>query len=79
MSLYSPRDSQEGGIYNYILLYMYYEFEQTPGDSEGQGSLACCTPWGQEESDMTKRLNDNSMLYAMFIYTAALWLKSHPL
>ena len=78
MSLCSPRDSQEGGIYNYILLYMYYEFEQTPGDSEGQGSLACCNPWGQEESDMTERLN-NSMLYAMFIYTAALWLKSHPL
>ena len=21
-------------------------FEQTPGDSEGQGSLACCSPWG---------------------------------
>ena len=23
-----------------------HEFEQTPGDSEGQGSLACCSPWG---------------------------------
>jgi len=23
------------------------EFEQTPGDSEGQGSLACCSPWGR--------------------------------
>ena len=23
-----------------------YEFEQTPGDSEKQGSLACCSPWG---------------------------------
>ena len=22
------------------------EFEQTPGDGEGQGSLACCSPWG---------------------------------
>ena len=22
------------------------EFEQTPGDSEGQGSLGCCSPWG---------------------------------
>ena len=30
-----------------------YEFEQTPGDSEGQGSLACCSPWGHKESDMT--------------------------
>ena len=25
------------------------EFEQTPGDSEGQGSLACCSPWGLRE------------------------------
>ena len=30
-----------------------HEFEQTPGDSEGQGSLACCSPWGHKESDMT--------------------------
>ena len=26
------------------------EFEQTPGDSEGQGSLAYCSPWGHKES-----------------------------
>ena len=30
-----------------------YEFEQTPGDSEGQGSLVCCRPWRHKESDMT--------------------------
>ena len=30
-----------------------HEFEQTLGDSEGQGSLACCSPWGCKESDMT--------------------------
>ena len=29
-----------------------HEFEQTPGDSEEQGSLACCSPWGHKESDM---------------------------
>ena len=27
------------------------EFEQTPGDSEGQGSLECCSPWSHKESD----------------------------
>ena len=27
------------------------EFEQTPGDSEGQGSLECCSPWGHKELD----------------------------
>ena len=32
-------------------------FEQTPGDSEGQGSLTCCSLWGHKESDMTERLN----------------------
>ena len=30
-----------------------HEFEKTPGDSEGQGSLACYSPWGHKESDMT--------------------------
>ena len=30
-----------------------HEFEKTPGDTEGQGSLACCRPWGHKESDMT--------------------------
>ena len=29
------------------------EFEQTPGDSEGQGSLVCCSVWGCKESDTT--------------------------
>ena len=30
-----------------------HEFEQTPGDSAGQRSLAHCSPWGCKESDMT--------------------------
>ena len=30
------------------------EFEQTPGDGEGYGSLACCSPWGCKESDETE-------------------------
>ena len=29
------------------------EFEQTPGDGKGHGSLAQCSPWGPKESDMT--------------------------
>ena len=33
--------------------------EQTPGDTEGQGSLACCSPWGGKELDTTERLNNN--------------------
>ena len=30
------------------------EFERTPGDSEGQESLVCCSPWGHKESDTTE-------------------------
>ena len=30
-----------------------YDFGQTWGDSEGQGSLECCSPWGCKEMDMT--------------------------
>ena len=32
------------------------EFEQTQGDSEGQGNLVCCSPWGHKESDTTEPL-----------------------
>ena len=37
-----------------------HEFEQTPGDSEGQGSLASCGPWGHKELDTTEQLNKNN-------------------
>ena len=33
-----------------------HEFEQAPGDTEGQGSLACCSSWGRKELDTTERL-----------------------
>ena len=43
----------------YLLFFNMYllnrhEFEQTLGDGEGQGSLACCNPWGHKELDMTE-------------------------
>ena len=34
-----------------------HEFEQTPGDNEGQKSLACCSPWSHKELDTTEQLN----------------------
>ena len=30
-----------------------HDFEQAPGDGEGQGGLACCSPWGRKELDMS--------------------------
>ena len=34
-----------------------HEFEQSPRVADGQGSLACCSPWGHKVSDKTERLN----------------------
>ena len=33
------------------------ESEQAPGVGDGQGSLACCSPWDHKESDTTEQLN----------------------
>ena len=35
-----------------------HEFDQTQGDSEGQGSLACCSSWGCKEPDTTQQVTD---------------------
>ena len=40
-----------------------HELEQAPGDGEGQGSLACCSPWGCKESDTTEQLNNNWIVF----------------
>ena len=50
----------EGEMVGWHPLLNGREFEQTPGDSEGQGSLACCSPWGCKESDMAEQLNSSS-------------------
>ena len=38
-----------------------HEFEQAPGVGDGQGSLACCSPWGHKESDTTEQLSNNNI------------------
>ena len=42
----------------------WHEFEQTLGDSEGQGSLACCSQWGRKEVGTTQRLNREQLDHA---------------
>ena len=37
-------------------------FEQTPGNSEGQGSLAYCSPWDHKDSDTSEQLNNNNLM-----------------
>ena len=39
-----------------------HQLELTPGESEGQGRLACCSPWGHKESEMTEQQNNNQNL-----------------
>ena len=60
-----------------------HEFEQTLGDGEGQGSLACCSLWGNKESDMIQQLNNNNNIReicketkkgnSLFTFTAKEW------
>ena len=45
-----------------------HEFEQTLGDGEGQGSLACCSPWRCKELDATERLNDNNNNFGFYSF-----------
>ena len=48
-----------------------HEFEQTPGDGEGQGILECCSLWGHKESDTTEQLNNNFILQSKIKSAAA--------
>ena len=38
-----------------------HEFVQTLGHVEGQGSRACCSPWGRKESDTIEQLNNKNI------------------
>ena len=42
-----------------------HEFEQTLGVGDGQGSLACCNPWGRKESDTTEWLNWTDWMFSL--------------
>ena len=44
-----------------------HEFEHAQGVGDGQGSLACWSPWGRKESDMTERLNWTEIYTSLLI------------
>ena len=50
-----------------------HEFEQAPGDGEGQGSLECYSPWGHKELDTTEWLNWNESNYIPIKYGLPWW------
>ena len=55
-----------------------HESEQTPGDGEGQKSLACYSPWGCKESDTTKHSTTTNICDSEYIkkelYHNIMWL-----
>ena len=51
-----------------------YEFEKPLGNSKGQGSLACCSPWGHKELDMTERLNYSKTLFIDWYSNNLRWI-----
>ena len=50
-----------------------HELQQTPGDSEGQGSLVCYSSWGHKELDTTYWLNRVSLVAQRLKYLPAIW------
>ena len=55
-----------------------YEFEQTLGDGEGQGNLACCSLWGCKELDVTEQLNNNDTILLYLIdFICYIWKKEN--
>ena len=56
-----------------------HEFEQAPGDGEGQRSLACCSRGGGKESDMTEQLNNNHktdfLWFSFFLFFLKFYVK----
>ena len=56
-----------------------HESEQTPGDSEGQGSLEYCSPWGHKESDTIQWVNNNQLLFVTFERKLRVHLVQRPL
>ena len=56
-----------------------HEFEQTPGDNEGQGSLACCNSWGCKELDTTEWLKNNLQSeIGQWSRSMGDWIPHHP-
>ena len=47
-----------------------HEFEQVPGDGEGERSLACCSPWGRKELDITEQPNNHILKISSCIANA---------
>ena len=61
-SWHKEEEAAEDGMVGWHHRLNEHEFEQTLGDTGGQGSLACCCSWSRKESDMTEHLNSNNFV-----------------
>ena len=52
-----------------------HESDLTLGESEGQGSLVCCHPWGRKELDTTERLNNNNLSSSSWYFVMAIQVR----
>ena len=52
------------------------ELKQALGVGDGQGGLACYSPWGCKESDTAKRLNDDDKCFMSFPFCLCIWSSS---
>ena len=66
----------------YHQLNGHKSIQQAPGDGEEQGSLACCSPWGCKEMDITEQLDNNDLkvvLASSDLPSSLLWPSSWQL
>ena len=66
------RQEEKGTTENEMVGWHYqlegHELEQALGVGDGQGSLACCIPWGHKDSNMTEWLNWLNWIYLFFFH-----------
>ena len=62
------KGATEDAMFGWHHWFSGHEIGQTLGDCEGQGCLACYSPWGHKELDMTWWLNNNNDSKYLFIY-----------
>ena len=65
--------ASEAEIAGWYHRYNGHELGQTLGDGDGQGGLACCSPWGGKELDMTGWLNNNDAYYLHPSFLSNIW------
>ena len=74
------KGTAEDEMFGWLHRFDGHELEQALGVGDGQGSLACCSPWGGKELDMTEQLNrtdtNQSLKFCLTYLYLYSWMKS---